>query len=93
MHQSPDGSCDPGQIRPLPAGITNRVGRSRRIPVGFHNLVVAFDLRFHGWPLTWFGHEAAVRAMEQGRPFSLDDLTPATVAALGALRDRLDAQP
>jgi hypothetical protein len=20
-------------------------------PVGFHNLVVAFDLRFHDWPL------------------------------------------
>ena len=31
--------------------------------------------------------------MEQGRPFSLDDLSPATGAALGALQDRLDAQP
>ena len=30
MHQLPDGSCDPGPIRPLPAGITNRAGRSRR---------------------------------------------------------------
>ncbi len=43
--------------------------------------------------LGWFGHEAAVRAMEQGRPFSLGDLSPATVAALGVLRGRLDAQP
>jgi CO dehydrogenase maturation factor len=40
-----------------------------------------------------FGYEPAVRAMEQGRPFSLADLSPATVAALRALRDRLDAQP
>jgi CO dehydrogenase maturation factor len=39
------------------------------------------------------GHEPAVRAMEQGRPFSLDDLSPATAAALGAIQDRLDAQP
>lgn len=43
--------------------------------------------------LTCFGYEAAVRAMEQGRPFSLDDLSPATVAGLRVLRDRLDAQP
>ena len=42
--------------------------------------------------LAWFGHEAAVRAMEQGRPFGLDDLSPATTDALGAIRDRLDAQ-
>jgi CO dehydrogenase maturation factor len=55
---------------------------------------VAF-LREHvaGDLLAWFGYEAAVLAMEQGRPFSLDDLSPATVAALGAVRDRLDAQP
>ena len=33
--------------------------------------------------LAWFGHEPAVRAMEQGRPFSLDDLSPATSTALG----------
>jgi CO dehydrogenase maturation factor len=43
--------------------------------------------------LAWLGYEPAVRAMEQGRPFSLADLSPATTAALGALRGRLDAQP
>ena len=43
--------------------------------------------------LAWLGYEPAVRAMEQGRPFSLADLSPATTAALGALQDRLDAQP
>jgi CO dehydrogenase maturation factor len=55
---------------------------------------VAF-LREHagGDLLAWFGYEAAVRAMEQGRPFRLDDLSPATVAVLEVLRDRLDAQP
>jgi CO dehydrogenase maturation factor len=54
---------------------------------------VAF-LREHaaGDLLGWFGYEAAVRAMEQGRPFSLDDLGPATRAALGVVQDRLDAQ-
>ncbi len=55
---------------------------------------VAF-LREHadGDLLAWFGHEPAVRGMEQGRPLSLDDLSPATRTALGALQDRLDAQP
>ena len=55
---------------------------------------VAF-LREHaaGDLLACFGFEAAVRAMEQGRPFSLDHLSTATTAALGALKDRLDAQP
>jgi CO dehydrogenase maturation factor len=43
--------------------------------------------------LACFGHEPAVRAMEQGRPFTMADLSPATTAALGSLRDRLDAQP
>jgi CO dehydrogenase maturation factor len=43
--------------------------------------------------LTWLGHEPAVRAMEQGRPFGLDDLSPATRTALGILKDTLDAQP
>ncbi|HTW00546.1 MAG TPA: ATP-binding protein, partial [Streptosporangiaceae bacterium] len=43
--------------------------------------------------LAWLGYEPAVRAMEQGRPFSLADLSPATTAALRALQDRLDAQP
>jgi CO dehydrogenase maturation factor len=31
--------------------------------------------------------------MEQGRPFSLDDLSPATAAALSAIQTRLDAAP
>jgi CO dehydrogenase maturation factor len=31
--------------------------------------------------------------MEQGRPFSLDDLGSATAAALSAIQSRLDAQP
>jgi CO dehydrogenase maturation factor len=43
--------------------------------------------------LACFGHEPAVRAMEQGRPFDLDDLAPATRTGLGALQARLDAQP
>ena len=43
--------------------------------------------------LAWLGHEPAVRAMEQGHSFGLDDLSPATMAALGAVQDRLDAQP
>ena len=43
--------------------------------------------------LAWFGHEPAIRAMEQGRPFSLADLSPATRTALGVLQDTLDAQP
>lgn len=43
--------------------------------------------------LAWCGHEPAIRAMEQGRPFSLDDLSRATRDALGVLKDTLDAQP
>jgi len=43
--------------------------------------------------LAWFGYEPAVRALEQGRPFSLNNLSPATGTALGILRDRLDTQP
>jgi CO dehydrogenase maturation factor len=42
-------------------------------------------------PLAWIGHEPAVRAMEQGRPFSLGDLSPETAAALWAIKSRLDA--
>jgi CO dehydrogenase maturation factor len=42
--------------------------------------------------LAWLDHEPAVRAMEQDRPFGLGDLSPATTDALGAIRDRLDAQ-
>ncbi|GAB2447590.1 ATP-binding protein [Streptosporangium sandarakinum] len=37
-------------------------------------------------------HSAAVRAMEQGRPFTLGDLEPAGMKALGTLLARLDAQ-
>jgi CO dehydrogenase maturation factor len=44
-------------------------------------------------PLAWIGHEPAVRAMEQGRPFSLDDLAPDTVASLSAIQARLEAVP
>jgi len=43
--------------------------------------------------LAWCRHEPAIRAMEQGRPFALDDLGQATVAALAAIRDTLDARP
>jgi CO dehydrogenase maturation factor len=43
--------------------------------------------------LACFGHEPAVRAMEQGRPFDLHDLSQATRTGLGALQARLDAQP
>ena len=42
--------------------------------------------------LAWFGHEPAVRAMEQGRPLALADLGPATRTALGVLQDALDRQ-
>ena len=43
--------------------------------------------------LTWLGHEPAIRAMEQGRAFGLDDLSPATRIALRVLQEKLDAQP
>ncbi len=43
--------------------------------------------------LAWLGHEPAVRAMEQGRPFTLSDLSPATRTVLGTIQARLDAQP
>jgi CO dehydrogenase maturation factor len=42
--------------------------------------------------VAWFGHEPAIRAMEQGRSFSLAALSPATRTALGVLQDILDAQ-
>jgi CO dehydrogenase maturation factor len=42
-------------------------------------------------PLAWIRHEPAVRAMEQGRPFGLGDLSPGTAAALSAIQARLDA--
>ncbi|GAA4200452.1 ATP-binding protein [Microbispora amethystogenes] len=43
--------------------------------------------------LTWFGHSPAVRAMEQGRPFTLGDLEPTAHQALATMLDRLDTQP
>jgi CO dehydrogenase maturation factor len=43
--------------------------------------------------LAWLGHEPAIRAMEQGRPFALADLADASALALRAIQDRLDAQP
>jgi CO dehydrogenase maturation factor len=43
--------------------------------------------------LAWSGHEPAVRAMDQGLPFTLSDLSPQTRAALGVIQDKLDAQP
>lgn len=54
---------------------------------------VAF-LRQHaaGDLLTWCGHEPAVRALEQGRPFRLEDLSPATLAALDGIKEKLDEQ-
>ncbi|MBF8185830.1 ATP-binding protein [Nonomuraea sp. K274] len=42
--------------------------------------------------LTWMGHSAAVRAMEQGHHFTLDDLEPANADTLAVLRKTLDEQ-
>ncbi|HUR03182.1 MAG TPA: ATP-binding protein [Nonomuraea sp.] len=42
--------------------------------------------------LTWMEHSAAVRAMEQGRRFALDDLEPANTDVLAMLLKHLDAQ-
>ena len=42
--------------------------------------------------LTWMEHSAAVRALEQGRHFTLDDLEPANADALALLRKTLDEQ-
>ncbi|MBB5775845.1 ATP-binding protein [Nonomuraea jabiensis] len=42
--------------------------------------------------LTWMEHSAAVRAMEQGRHFALDDLEPVNADALAVLRKALDEQ-
>jgi len=42
--------------------------------------------------VTCLGNEPAIRAMEQGRPFSMADLSDGTRAALGVLLDALDAQ-
>jgi len=40
----------------------------------------------------WIGYEPAVRAMEQGLPLTLADLSPGTSHALDALHKTLDAQ-
>jgi CO dehydrogenase maturation factor len=42
--------------------------------------------------LVWLEHSAAVRAMEQGRPFALEDLEPANTEALAVLLKHLDAR-
>ncbi|MGN9837341.1 nucleotide-binding protein [Nonomuraea sp. H19] len=42
--------------------------------------------------LAWMEHSAAVRAMEQGRHFTLDDLEPANADALHLLHKTLDEQ-
>jgi CO dehydrogenase maturation factor len=42
--------------------------------------------------LTWMEHSAAVRAMEQGRHFTLDDLEPVNADALAVLHKTLDEQ-
>jgi CO dehydrogenase maturation factor len=42
--------------------------------------------------VTWLGHEPAIRAMEQGRAFSMADLSDGTAAALRVLQDTLDRQ-
>ncbi|MER6944543.1 ATP-binding protein [Nonomuraea sp. NPDC000554] len=42
--------------------------------------------------LTWMEHSAAVRAMEQGRRFALDDLEPGNADALAVLLKHLDGQ-
>ena len=54
---------------------------------------VAF-LREHtgGGLLACFGHEPAVRAMEQGSPFGLADLGAGTRSALAGLHEAVDAQ-
>ena len=54
---------------------------------------VAF-LREHagGDLLAWFGHELAVRGLEQGRPFELADLGTGARAALRMLQDAVDAR-
>ena len=42
--------------------------------------------------LACVGHEPAVRAMEQGRPFGLADLGPGALAALSSVRRAVDTQ-
>ncbi|NRQ30327.1 ATP-binding protein [Nonomuraea sp. NN258] len=40
--------------------------------------------------LTWMEHSPSVRAMEQGRPFTMDDLEPVNTDALAVLMKTLD---
>jgi CO dehydrogenase maturation factor len=40
-----------------------------------------------------FGHLPAIRAMEQGRPFSLDDLGTDSLRTLAELRAAIDSRP
>ena len=42
--------------------------------------------------LTWIGHEPAIRAMEQGHPFRLADLSTQTRDALAVLHRTLESQ-
>ena len=42
--------------------------------------------------LACVGHDPAVRAMEQGRPFGIADLDPGALAALGAVRRAVDTR-
>ena len=42
--------------------------------------------------LACVGHDPAVRAMEQGRPFGIADLEPGVLAALGSVRRAVDTQ-
>ena len=43
--------------------------------------------------LTWLGTSSMVRAMEKGRPTSLDDLEPGNLAALERIRAAVDTRP
>ncbi len=43
--------------------------------------------------LIWLGTSAMVRALEKGRPATLDDLEPENLAALERIRTAVDARP
>jgi CO dehydrogenase maturation factor len=73
-------------------------GYDVQLAVVGNKLQDAADVGFlatHAGPdlITWIGHEPAIRAMEQGRPFEASDLSAPTTAALDAIAARLDAQP
>jgi CO dehydrogenase maturation factor len=42
--------------------------------------------------LTWFAHEPAIRAIEQGRSFAMADLSPGTRTSLDSIQTALDKQ-